>query len=224
MTTQSADVFYCAVCGWGSLQGVITSTSGFGSPDLDLRPPPLERFTIDHWVQECPHCGYCAPEIGEKIPKAARMVRSKKYLAALDRRGKRDKRLIRQFLCASMLYENAGDLAAAARLSLCAAWAADDATEAKRAAQRARRRVLDLVERLHAQGGHLYEDPAWDSMQMLDIARRAREFDRAKSLIAELAEVGTEPFPTLVAFQRERIADRDTAAYTISEAMERSAG
>lgn len=224
MTTQSAGVFYCAVCGWGSLQGVIMSTSGFGSPDLDLRPPPLARFTIDHWVQECPHCGYCAPEIGEKIPGAAKMVRSAEYIATLKRRGKRDRRLLGQFLCASMLYENAGDLAAAARMSLCAAWAADDATEAKRAAQRARRRVLDLVGRLHARGGQLHEDPAWESIQMLDVARRAREFDRAKSLVAELAEVGTEPFPALVAFQRERIAERDTGAHTIQEAVERAAG
>ena len=57
MTTQSAEECTCAVCGRVSMQGVIMSTNAFGSPDLDLRPPPMERFTIDHWVQECPHCG-----------------------------------------------------------------------------------------------------------------------------------------------------------------------
>lgn len=148
------------------------------------------------------------------------MVRSEKYLATLNRRGKRDTRLVRQFLCASMLYENAGDLVAAARMALCAAWASDDAKEAKRAAQRARRRVLELVEHLHARSGTLNEDPACDTVQMLDVARRAKEFGRAKRLIAELAGFGMEPFPALVAFQRARVEARDTGAYTIQTAME----
>jgi ribosomal protein L37E len=223
MTKQSLNVFYCAVCGWGSLQGVIMSTSGFGSPDLDFRPPPLARFTINLRVQDCPHCGYCASDIEEKIPGAARMVRSVKYLAVLDRRGKRDRRLIRHFLCASMLYENAGDLAAAARMSLNAAWAADDAKEGKRAAQRARRQVLRLVDELHARGNRLEEDPVWEALLLIDIARRAREFDRAKGLIAEVGAGETEPVRNLVAFQHERVVARDTGGYTIEEAMERPA-
>jgi len=213
---------YCAVCGWGSLQGGLGSTNAFGSPDLDLRPPPLERCNIGYWVQECPHCGYCASTISEKIPGAGRMVRSAKYKAVLDRRGKRDKQLIRLFLCASMLYGNAGDLAAAARMSLYAAWAADDAKEAKRAAQRARKRVLELVDRLHARGGLLNEDPTWDTMQMLDVARRARDVGRTEQLVAELAKAGTD-FSTLATFQQKRFEARDTAAYTIDEALENAA-
>ena len=224
MTTQCMpEPSYCAVCGWGSLQGGLGSTNAFGSPDLDLRPPGMARDTINYWVRECPHCGYCASDIEEKIARAAKMVRSAKYLAVLDRRGKSDRRLIRQFLCATMLYEHAGDLAAASRMSLYAAWAADDTKEAKRAAQRARKRVLELVDRLHAEGGTLNEDPAWDTMQMIDVARRAKDYGHANRLIAELTEVETDPFRALVAFQRERIAARDTGTYTIEEAMKHSA-
>lgn len=224
MTTQAADAFQCAICDRVSIQGVIMSTNAFGSPDLDLRPPPMERYTIDHWVQECPHCGYCAPEISKRITGAGKVVRSKHYRGILKKPRKGGSSLINQFLCASALYEHAGDMAAATWMSLFAAWTADDATRGKAKAVRARTRVLDLVDRLHAQGGHLHEDPVWDAMQMIDVARRAKEFGRAKSLIAELAEVETEPFPALVAFQGERVTARDTAAYTFKEAMESAAG
>lgn len=224
MTKQSFDAFQCAVCDRVSLQGVILSTSAFKSPDLDFRPPPLERFTIDHWVQECPHCGYCAPVISEKIPRAGKMVRSGKYRKILRKPQRGEAQLYNQFLCASALYEHAGDLAAAARMALCAAWVADDKTRGKAKAVRARQQVLRLVDELHAQGGRLEEEPAWETLQLIDVARRAKEFDRANRLIAELAEVETEPFPALVAFQRERVAARDTAAYTIDEAMEGAVG
>lgn len=224
MTTQSVDAFQCAVCDRVSLHGVIMSTSGFGSPDLDFRPPPLERFTIDHWVQECPHCGYCAPVITEKIRKAGKLVRSAKYRGILKKPQRGDAQLYNQFLCASALYEHAGDLAAAARMALCAAWVADDKQRGKAKAVRARKQVLRLVDELHARGGQLEEKPASENLQMIDISRRAKEFGRANRLIAELAEVGTEPIPALVAFQRERVAARDTNAYTIQEAMEDSEG
>ena len=200
MTTQSAVESSCAVCGRVSTQGVIMSTNAFGSPDLDLRPPPMERFTIDHWVQECPHCGYCAPEIEEPIAGGAEVVGSGEYLAILNAPDGDDSRLVSRFLCASALFEHAGLLAEAAHEALHAAWAADDSEGGEEEAVLARKRVITLVDELHAQGRHLEKDPVSETMRMIDVARRAGESGRANQLIAELANVEDPFFRTLVPF------------------------
>lgn len=219
MTTQSAVESRCAVCGKASTQGIITSTNAFGSPDLDLRPPSMERYTIDHWVQECPHCGYCASEIDELIAGAAEMIESEEYRTILNNPDKHDSHLISQFLCASALFEHAGLLVEAAQSALYAAWATDDADGAGEEAVRARKRILQLIDELHARGEHMEKDPVSETMRMIDVARRAGEFDQANRLIAELANVEDPLFRTLVAFQGERVQAGDTKAYTVKEAI-----
>jgi hypothetical protein len=83
----------------------------------------------------------------------------------------------------------------------------------------ARRRVLHLVDELHALGEPLDKDPVSETMWMIDVARRAGEFDRANGLIAELANVEDPFFRTLVAFQRGRVEAGDTKVHTVKEAM-----
>ena len=48
----------------------MASASIFEPPDLDTRPEDLMRSSIDLWIQTCPHCGYCAPDISRLIPGA----------------------------------------------------------------------------------------------------------------------------------------------------------
>ena len=56
----------CAVCGETSLQPVISSTSTWGYPDLDLRPAEMQRSSMFAWLVECPHCGYVAAKLENK--------------------------------------------------------------------------------------------------------------------------------------------------------------
>ena len=58
MTTYFTAEYTCAVCGRTHKFRVVGSTNSFGSPDLDLRPAPMQRDTIHTWVQTCPDCGY----------------------------------------------------------------------------------------------------------------------------------------------------------------------
>ena len=51
MTTLGTASAACAVCGTVSEYTVIQSTSRFGSPDLDTRPPEMERSTLPYWVR-----------------------------------------------------------------------------------------------------------------------------------------------------------------------------
>ena len=147
------------------------------------------------------------------------MVGSDEYLALLNRSEEYGSRLIGQFLCASALFEHAGNLIEAALTALHAAWAADDSGGGEEEAVLARKRVLHLVDALHARGEHLDRDPVTETMRMIDVARRAGEFDRADRLIAELAHVEDPFFRTLVAFQRGRVEAGDTKVHTVKEAM-----
>lgn len=58
MSTFSTTKIKCCKCNETVEVAVLTSTNIFGSPDLDLRPPEMQRSTMSIWIQECPHCGY----------------------------------------------------------------------------------------------------------------------------------------------------------------------
>ena len=58
MTTVRKCAVQCALCKKESSHRLLTSCSTFGYPDLDFRPAPMSRNTMEYWTQECPNCGY----------------------------------------------------------------------------------------------------------------------------------------------------------------------
>jgi len=214
MATIATEEKRCAVCGKASVQGFVAEAGRQGSADLDLRPPPDQRETIAHWIQECPHCGYCGVTIEEPTAGAAEVMASEEYRAI---REEASPELVVRLLCASTLLEHAERWVEAAETAIWAAWAADDAG-IDEAAARARRRALDLLAEVRRRGEHYLEDPSAETLVMTDLARRAGEFERASGLLDSLDSVDDPRFAAIVAFQRERIAARDTSRYTVAEA------
>ena len=214
MATIATEEKRCAVCGKTSVQGFVADAGREGSADLDLRPPPDQRETIGHWVQECPHCGYCGLSLEEPTEGAGEVVASEAYRAL---REKPNPELVVRLLCASTLLEHADRWVEATETSLWAAWAADDAGADQEAA-RARRRVLDLLAEVRRRGEHYIENPEAETLVMIDVARRAGEFGRAAALLDELGGVDDPRFSAIVAFQRGRLAVGDTGRYTVAEA------
>jgi len=66
MTTSMPVTVRCALCGAASAQHVLASTTTFGPPDLDLRPQGPARWALQFQVQQCPRCGSCAEQIGQR--------------------------------------------------------------------------------------------------------------------------------------------------------------
>ena len=60
MTTMFRATHKCAVCGEMETYYEIGSTNSFGSPDLDLRPPQMQRGTMGEWIQK-ERCGFLLP-------------------------------------------------------------------------------------------------------------------------------------------------------------------
>ena len=73
MTTMTEVEVRCAVCATLGRKAVLSSTSSFGPPDLDLRPQGPARWAIEFSVQRCDSCGYCADSIGQ-APVGARAI------------------------------------------------------------------------------------------------------------------------------------------------------
>jgi len=79
MTLFYGEARNCALCGASSEQFALSSTNALGSPDLDLRPPPMQRDTMEFWLQECPKCGYINDDIQRELFGAKEVVNSASY-------------------------------------------------------------------------------------------------------------------------------------------------
>ena len=217
MTTIFEEEVTCAVCGTKQTVQEMGSTSSFGPMDLDTRPPPLQRGTMEMWVHECVECGFVAPELGTAVQGDAELVASAGYRAELAKPGR--VRQASRFVCRSLLEESAGDLVAAGSRRLHAAWVCDDVANVEEAREQ-RLAALDLFERGRALGKLAMKTVVGgDELMLSDIARRAGEFARALGFcdaglkMAELPEFVTK----LLAFQRELVLARDTGCHSVAE-------
>src|SRR5712692_6889563 len=113
MTTLIRVECKCGVRGLTSQQDEIGSTYVIGSPDLDMRPPPLKRAFIHAWIQACPFCGYCSSDISKCVPLTSEIVRSDAYQRQWERSDYPD--LANEFLCWSMIQEKPWELVSALR-------------------------------------------------------------------------------------------------------------
>lgn len=212
MTTYFESSATCGHCGKPSKHHVLGSTNSFGSPDLDLRPPEMQRSTMGAWLQECPHCRLVAPELAEPLGKPARIA-SPEYLALLEDASRPP--LARRFLAFGLLCDGVHPKDAGyARLH--AAWICDDAGRTDQAVD-CRRQAAACWEPLRPfRPG---EAGLTDGLVLLDILRRCGASPAAAALADELAtrpDASGVPLQVLE-FQRRLLAAGDRAAHTIAE-------
>lgn len=125
MTTFASQSVACGKCGHVFNHPTLASTYTFGSPDLDTRPPELQRSTMHAWIQRCPFCGYCSRDVAEFDHRLRPVLESTEYRSQLTDAVYPE--LTSIFICAGMLAEAAGRQADAGWAYLHAAWTLDDA-------------------------------------------------------------------------------------------------
>lgn len=186
----------CVVCG-APAQPRFRAPQPEIAPDLDMRPGEPARSTLDQWLRVCRRCGTAAPDLAD-LPAAARQIAP--TLPAEPS----------VFLRHAALCEALGDAAGRAEAILQAAWTADDAGD-EPAAAALRRQVADLWAGI----------PATETrLRRLDVLRRSAEWEQAEALAGALAGEPLDEIPrAVVAFQRARIATRDTGRHLISSAL-----
>ncbi len=207
----------CAICGEINNYIELRSTNAFGSPDLDTRPPEMRRSTIYLWAQTCQNCGYVSHDISKKIPKSEEVIHSNIYKEQLD--SSNFPKLANSFLCYSMILENIEEYTEAGWACLHAAWVCDDSGYSE-AAKVSRKKAFILFMRAKEKGEKIAEQLGADEAIIVDLLRRAGEFEKA----LKFAEEGLKNKPekiieTTLNFQIKLINKRDTSCYTIDDAI-----
>ena len=173
-TMQEVDV-RCAVCGTLGRKAILTSTSAFGVPDLDLRPQGPARWALEFEVQRCDGCGYCAGSIGQAPPGAGAVVGSAVYQDVL--KASALPKLARSLFCAALVVESSGEAETTAWWFLQAAWACDD-KNARTAARTCRERAAEMFVRALETGETERPAPVMHTL-IAEVWRRAGRFDEA---------------------------------------------
>ena len=204
MTTLHNSSKKCGCCGKQTDVLAVGSTNAFGSCDLDLRPPEMERSAMFHFMQFCEHCGYAAWDLEEPIPM------SNELKAILSEKiSSHDK--IKVFERAAEIAVLKGDKKKNVDyLYLTAAWAADDLGD-DAAAVLLRRKIL---------ANHQGEEKLSPEnlLQLIDVARRCEERETAVQFLQRFDECKTEPLlKRIAAFQKKLIQNGDTACYTVKD-------
>lgn len=217
MTTLYTTKKTCSVCNIVSDQTGISSTNEFGSPDLDTRPPEMKRSTINHWVERCPHCGYCNSTVENTEEGLEDIIYSSEYRSLLE--NKNYSELTRSFLCQSYIYEYLGKLSASIWSYIHAAWACDD-DKNKKGAQKCRIKAFELIQKLWDQDKTLMEEKGGDYLLAADLLRRTEDYEKANKMILGGFDVEAEGIiEELLNAQKKLVDSNIDLCYTMEDAL-----
>lgn len=200
----------CGVCGTESRQQAFRPGPPEQAPDLDLRPGEPVRGTMARWLQQCPHCGYAAPDIAKAHPAAAQAVGAANFRALLNDAAHPP--LARRFLAWALILEETGALHAAAEATLQAAWVADDIGRA----DLARAWRLEAVA-LWRSGPPL---DAEQTVRVVDALRRAGAWEDARATAQALLEQDPpEAVGQVLALELRLVETGDDGRHTVATAL-----
>ena len=162
------------------------------------------------WLQQCPTCGYAAPDITRAHPAAAQAVGAAPFRALVAETSYPP--LARRFLVWAHVLEETGSLHAAAEATLHAAWVADDLS----------RDDLARLWRLEAvalwRGGPPLVDE--QNVRVIDALRRAAAWpDATASADTQRRAAPAEAIAQVISLEQRLIAERDTGRHTIASAL-----
>jgi hypothetical protein len=162
------------------------------------------------WLQQCPGCGYAAPDITKAHPAAALAVAAAPFRALLA--DSSIPPLARRFLAWGHVLEETGALHAAAEATLQAAWVTDDLG------------LSELSKSLRQEAVALWRaGPPLDNEQtvrVVDALRRAGAWEDASNTAEALANASPpEPVAQVIALESKLIAARDGGRHTIAGAL-----
>ena len=196
----------CSVCGKTSMQPVLSSTNSWGYPDLDLRPAPMKRDTMNTWLMECPHCKYVAIRLENELEVSPNLLKSDEYMTCDGHDFKSDlsKRFYRHYL----ISKAKKDYRSMFFSLLHCAWTCDDADD--RLAVEIRKKAADSIDLFEADGDEK------DNLKIMkaDLFRRSLQFDRVADEFNDFRS-DDDLLNSIIRFQIERAIMKDSACYTV---------
>ena len=199
----------CWVCGETSEQTVLASTNQFGAPDLDLRPPEMERSTMEWWLEECPHCGYVANDLSKKTVITKDWLKNNRYSSCDNRNF--ESTLVEKFYKYYLINMTNNNHKSAFYAVLHAAWACDDVEDVDNAMY-CRQKALEELSKC------VVDNDKKETLLLVraDLLRRTRQFDLlVKEYEGQI--FSEELLNKIAAFQVEKAKEQDTACYTVAD-------
>ena len=219
MTVIIPESVTCTICDCISEQPILNSTNTFfGELDLDARPPEMMRSTMDTWVQKCPQCGYCYPDIARGKAEHKSVISSPEYAGQLQ--SGEYPELANAFLCLALIYISENEPVHAGKQYHHAAWVCDDNELSDRAVAcriKAVRRFEIAIERGESlTPGPQIEERELENLMMADLCRRVGWFKRALHYCQEgINRTGNEEYLSYYSLEKELIQATDTQSHSI---------
>ena len=200
----------CAICGETSAHFVLLSTNSFGYADLDLRPPEMQRSTMNTWVRECPHCGYVSRNLEGETEISMDFLKTERYqtCGGFEFEGKLAERFFKNYLISS----ESGNIKESFFNLLHCAWVCDDKNDTENAIK-IRKLAITYIDKLIAQD----DDDKTNYMVMkADLLRRAGMFDE---MIEEYKDIIFEEkiMTDIITFQIQKANLKDDGCYTVED-------
>ena len=206
MTTINNFDRTCSVCGKTTSQPVLGSTCSLDYSDLDTRPAPLQRETMNLWVFECPHCGYVSHNIEKELELSPDFLKTDEYLICdnMEFKSELSKKFYRQYLIGN----EKKDYETAFFALLHCTWACDDAED--ELAVKIRKMALEILPKI---------DMNKDLMLIkADLLRRACQFDEFIRQFSDVS-LSDELYDKIIKFQLELARKKDVTCYTVGDVL-----
>lgn len=217
MTTWIENTQTCCLCGSENDVEILGSTNAMGSPDLDLRPPPMERETMHGWFQECATCHYVSVDLSQQSDEARSIVDSDDYQSLIANSDLPP--IARRFALCAML--NAHDREIAGTALLRAAWVCDDAENSELATS-FRNQSADTLKKL--QPFENSEEHATLATVLIDVLRRSGRFEEATKLANQLlkfkAVKRSEVMLSVVKYQLSLCESESSDCHQVQDAVD----
>ena len=217
MTTIKPVHITCAICGTESVQNVLASTNQMGYADLDLRPPPMARYTLEYQIQECPSCRYCAPDLTKAHENGALIIQSDEYIECISDTSAPD--LVRRFLSYAHYMKLHKNFQEAFFANLKASWVCDDKGIAKTGSQ-CRRKAIEYLLLCKMQGDLIWEEPGLYELVLANLYRRTATFHEGMEIVLAGALKATDPvIKSALEFTGSLIDRWDTLQYSFGDVV-----
>lgn len=211
----------CSVCGTTSEHAIFQSSNQHGA-DLDTRPGEMMRSTMYVWIQPCPSCGYCAPDISMEIAQAKQIIGSTKYGEQVKNESYPE--LANHFLCWAIIQEETGNYPEAGWGALHAAWACDDAGM-NNSAHACRLRAIQLFQQAKKRKMPFAQDAGVEEAILADLLRRTGQFGLVKKVCSEgLGKKPNARVKQMLNFQIVLAVRHDEKCYTVDDAQKYAKG
>lgn len=196
----------CGLCGKVTQQKAHQYNVTFGACDLDTRPAPPLRYQLGEELQVCPHCGYVAEDLTEKIRGGKDIVLLDDYIILGKQKYPEE---VENYCKAAFITKNEESKF---YYYLSCAWIYDDKDNEDLACN-FRNKALEI-------GEGIKDKSVEFKLIMVDLFRRTKRFDEAKDFASKINDELTDQYKAILKLQNYLIDKKIALCYNLKEAIE----